>query len=278
MTGEHEENQLDPTGATLTDCLAGEGRLSTEEVIQQFVSQVGFASKRRLKWLTALTIVALVSLFFYTFVRPLQALDELPQYFGDLPQWLLNLGGVALLYMVVNFISINDQLQYADPSRNRYAKAFQEHWPSRHIAAKLDLSQEQANHKWFEVFNTWADPKHPRHSQRERTFRRGYMCRYVYSCLRLLEMLFWLSALATVLPEVLTRRFGLSALESSMALGYRIAIVVFIGFLYLAFRLTNRPSIGNLTGVWEQYAEVNRLHKAWIDENIKKLGDFDKFK
>lgn len=91
-------------------------------------------------------------------------------------------------------------------------------------------------------------------------------------------MLFWLSAATTILLELLIRCLGLSALESSIGLGFRIVFVVSIGLLYLAFRLTNKPSIGNLTGVWKQYAEVNQLHISWIDENIKTLDDFGRFK
>jgi len=184
----------------------------------------------------------------------------------------------VITFMLATWIFSSDKLYYADPERDRYARAFQAYWPSKHIAEKFDLSQKDANYYWFEkLFNTWADPEHLRHEQRERTFQRGYECRYVYYCLMLFAVLFWVSAATTVLLKILTRCFRVLAFESEIELGWKIGFVALMGFLYVVLRLSNRTSLRNLTGVWRRYAEVNELHIRWIDENIRSLDDFDKF-
>jgi len=252
--------------------------MATGDAVKQLISAMGLTSRNRLMLLTSGTILLFAGMFACVFILPLNLFSQLPQSLQDLSGIIQSVGGtIVITFMLATWIFSSDELYYADPEKNRYVRAFQVYWPSKHIAERFDLNQEDADYYWFEkLFNIWADPEHPRHEQRERTFQRGYACRYVYYYLKLFVALFWVSAATTVLLEILTRLFGILAFESKVGLGWRIGFVVVVGFLYIILRCSNRTSLSNLTGVWRRYAEVNKLHIRWIDENIKSLGDFDK--
>lgn len=231
------------------------------------IDMVSPDSRKGLEGLTALVVLALVLIFCHIFIIPLNL-------FENWPNLVLYLAAFVIFYVVRVLLFSSDVLYYGDPERNRYAKAFQMYWPSRHLASRFKLSQEDASFYWFEkVFNGWADPSHPRNSQWRRTLIRGYSCRFVYYCVKFLEILLWISLGVTLLHEIVPRLFGIDVLMTSISLGWRIGFLVFVALLYIVTRSTNRTSPTNLTGVWRRYAEINKMHIRWIDENISSLDD-----
>jgi len=176
--------------------------------------------------------------------------------------------------MLILLLFSSDILYYENPEKNKYAKAFQLHWPSKYIAQKFGLSQQNASFYWFEkLFNTWKEPNHPRHSQWERTLKRGYACRFVYYCIRFFEILLCISIIATVVQEVAFKKFQIEFFQSNIGLKWKISFIILIALLYIFIRVTNRTSPGKLTGVWRRYAEINKMHIQWIEDNIESLEE-----
>lgn len=223
-------------------------------------------SKRGLEGLTALVILIFSMVFSHIFIIPLSLLE-------NLPNWFLYLTIFVIFCMLVLFLFSSDILYYGDPKKNRYVRAFQEYWPSKHISKEFNLEQDEASHYWFEnFFNTWRDPNHPRHSQWERTLRRGSACRFVYYCIKFFEILLWISVSITLLQEVLFKKLQIEVFLSNIGLGWKIFFIILITLLYVFIRATNRTSPEKLTGAWRQYAEINKMHIQWIDDNIQSLN------
>lgn len=227
-------------------------------------------SRVGLETLSALVVVLSGLAFAQVFVVPLN-------FFNDWPALILYLAGPAILGMAKIILASTDRLTYADASRHKYARAFQTHWPSKHLASKFGLSDEDATYYWFEgLFNSWRDEEHPRHGQWKRTLRRGYACRFVYHCIVLSRILLLLSivlvalsALAKTFPDVPPLRIFVV----DNGLTERIGFTMALGVTYATLSLMNRTSPENLTGVWRRFAEINQMHIRWIDDNVPSLED-----
>lgn len=228
---------------------------------------INIYTKRGLICLTALFILVFALFFCFIFLVPLNLLEVWPD-------WLLYLVVFVIFFMLQIVLFSRDVLYYGDPRKNRYAKAFQMYWPSKYIATKFHLSQKDASFYWFEkYFNAWRNSKHPRHSQWERTLRRGYSCRFVYYSLKFFEILLAISIGATLIQEIVSKLFRVPISTTGMRLWWRVIFILFIVLLYAIVRVSNRASPSKLTGVWKRYAEINQMHIKWIDENIKSIND-----
>ncbi len=235
----------------------------------EVIKRVSPYSKRGLEGLTILVILIFSLVFSHIFIISLNL-------FRNCPNWLLYLGVFAIFYLLIVLIFSSDILYYGDPKNNEYSKAFQLHWPSKHIAQRFNLPQDKASYYWFEkFFNTWRDPSHQRHSQWERTLRRGYACRLVYHCIKFFEILLWISIPLILLQEILSKRFQIEVFLSNISLGWKIFFIMIVILLYVSMRATNRTSPEKLTGVWRRYTEINKMHIQWIDENIKSFEDLE---
>jgi len=239
------------------------------EQLKELTSRSGISSKRELIAATALFILIHSVAFSVLFVGSWTS-SVLPEYVG-----------YPLIYIIFLTIEIvlasSDTLYYGDPTKSRYARAFQEHFPSKHLARKFHLKEREAQHYWFnDIFNVWANPQHPHHDQWKRTISRGYSCRFIYYVIRFLEILLAacvaMILLQTVSSYLIDGRVSLLNVEFFSKYAFTLCVVV----LYLVIRLTNRTSRGHLTGVWRRFAEINQLHIEWIDHNIKSTKDLQR--
>ena len=237
------------------------------ELIKKFADAAGPYSKRGLELLTVLFILIFASVFCHIFILSVAGFD-------NWPSWLTYGGCSIILYSLVVLIFSSDALYHGDPKRNKYTRAFQLYWPSTYISQKFGISVEDAGYYWFEnYFNVWRDNGHPRHNQWERTLRRGYSCRFVYYCIRCLEILFLLSVILILGQESLQRFLEVKILKTDSSLLARIAFVVFVTLMYFVIRITNRTKPERISGVWKHFAEINKIHRKWIDENIHSLAE-----
>lgn len=238
------------------------------DVIKQFIDSVGISSKAGLRALTALVVLAFSFMFCHLFIVSLDIL-------AGTPEWLLCLISYALFQVIQ--ILLPDKLYYGDPEKDKYVKAFQMYWPSRYLAQKFGLKEKDASYYWFEnFFNAWENPDHPRHTQWKRTLRRGYSCRFIYYCTKFFEILIIVSIMLALIQESLAQLFKMEIFTSKVSLFWRIGFILFVVFLYLVIRIFNRVSPSNLGGVWKRFAEINRMHIEWVDENVKSLDDLKK--
>ena len=238
---------------------------AVNQLLAKLIGIINPESKEGLEALTALLILVFSLAFCYIFIIPFNLFD-------NWPEWLLYLVVIAIFYLLKFFLFSSDILYYGNPGKNKYVKAFQTYWPSKHIATKFNLSQEDAEFYWHEnLFNTWREHNHPRHSQWERTLRRGYACRLVYYCIHFFGILLWISISVTLLQEILSQRLQMQVFASDISLGWKLGFIIFVALLYILIRLTNKTSPDNLTGVWRRYAEINQMHIKWIDGNIASI-------
>lgn len=238
-----------------------------KEIINKLIDLISPYSKKGLENLTGITIIVFSLIFCYIFIVSLEV-------FQNFPSWLLYLATPAIFYLITVNLFSSDTLYYGDPGKNKYVRAFQMYLPSKHISEKFNLDIEKAKNYWFEnIFNTWSRADHPRYEQRIRTFRRGYACRFVYYSIKFLGILFWISILLTLTQEILIRLIHSDFIMTSVGLGYRIGFIMLIGLVYILIRITNKTSPSNMTGVWRRFAEINKMHIHWIDENIKSIDD-----
>jgi hypothetical protein len=188
-----------------------------------------------------------------------------------MPEYALGVFTYVVFLTIEIVLVSSDTLYYGNPSKNRYARAFQKGFPSKHIAGRFHLSKEEAKFYWFSIFNSWANKEHPLHEQWKRTLRRGYSCRFIYYVIRFLEILS-LSCVAVTLLSFVTFGFtgtNLNVLETRFLIQY--VFTAYVLLLYLVIRLANRTVPGHLTGVWRRFAEINHLHIQWIDHNIRSI-------
>jgi len=225
-------------------------------------------SKSGLEGLTAILILVFSLIFSHIFIIPLNIL-------ANFPNWIVYIGVCTIFYMLKLLLFSSDKLYYGDPNKNKYVKAFQLHWPSKHIAKKFSIPLDDAFYYWYEkLFNTWRNPSHERHCQYVRSLRRGYSCRFVFYSLRFFEVLLWISFPLTLLQ--LSKE--ISALKSdkllfwmNINLGGAIAYILFVLIFYILIRGSNKTNPTNLGGVWRRYDEINKMHIKWIDENIDSI-------
>ncbi|MFC1799297.1 hypothetical protein ACFL2Z_00080 [Candidatus Eisenbacteria bacterium] len=222
-------------------------------------------SKSGLRNLTAAAILVLGWWFVSELVLPIGLL-------GNYPTWGIYLVALVIFYYLNLMLFSADTLYFGHPDENKYIEAFQRHWPSKHVAEKFSLGQEEAESYWFtNVFNAWSGTDHPQHQQWKRTLERGYACRCVYYMVRFLGRLIWIAIVAFSAEELLHKYLGLG--ESRLLL--RIVFVLVALLCYVAMRQGHRVSERRLWGVWKRYDEINKSHIQWIDHNIHSLKDFE---
>lgn len=226
-------------------------------------------TKKGLQALIALIILIFSLLFVNIFIISVNILKGV---FG----WDLLLYPLTpiLMYIIIVVLFSSDILYNGDPNENSYVRAFQSSWPSKYIAQKFKITEKEAMHYWFEnFFNTWRNPNYPRHDQWERTLKRGYSCRFIYYFIKFLDILIILSLFLLFLIEGMPRIFPDFKLTSETNVWIKIGFIVFIFFVDLYIRLSNKTSPNHMTGVWKKYEEINEMHMRWINDNILTIED-----
>lgn len=219
--------------------------------------------------LTAFFILIFSLIFCNIFLIPITFLT-------DFPDWLLYPFFWVIMYIITILVFSDDVLYYGCPN-NKYVKAFQSNWPSKHIAEKFSISQKDASYYWLEnFFNKWANPKHPRNVQYKRTLQRGYECRFIYYCIKFLNILVIFSISIVILTEIVFPRIPFFAdIRYDVQVNSAIPFILLIVFVNILLRIGNKTKPDKLTGVWKRFEEINKMHIKWIDDNIT---SFDKLK
>jgi hypothetical protein len=235
---------------------------------------LSISTKEGLQALSALTILLGGLAFSLVFIRPLVIPENMPL------QLVTYVAFPVLAGVVMVLLDATDTLTRGDPKKNRYARAFQSYWPSRHLATKFKLTDEEAEYLWFYgLFNQWRDSDHPLHSQWVRTLQRGYACRFVYHCIVLTKFL-GICAVLLLSLELLHRAFPgwsvLTLFTAQSGLGARISALLAMVAIYFSINYWNNPSPEKLSGAWRAYSEINRMHIKWIDKNIRSLEELEK--
>lgn len=107
------------------------------------------------------------------------------------------------------------------------------------------------------------------YGQWKRTFDRGYQCRFVYYSLKVLGF-FSLLSFAYIGGEII---YSISINKQFSILNFPWKVIFFGVVLISYIFLLKHNSVYNnqLKGVWQKYAEINKLHINWIDDNSKLL-------
>jgi len=237
------------------------------EIFQKIIDNINIDSKKGLEGTTAFIILIFSLIFTLVFILPLD-------FFINCPSSYLYIIVYAVFYLLKIFLFSSDILYYGDSTKNKYTKAFQAYWPSKHIAKKFNLSEKDASYYWFEnFFNKWKDPNNLRNCQWERTLKRGYACRLVYYFVRILELLMIISIIFILIETFIPILFKIEVLKFAYSFNWRLSYTILILLLYTITKKNNRISENELTGVWRRYAEINLMHIKWIDDNIKSVGE-----
>jgi hypothetical protein len=220
-----------------------------------------------LLFLTGAWILVLSLVFFAAFVYQLAWVKEAATQL-DLAEWVYGLLLVLAVHALVVLLSATDVLTYGNPKRNKFAAAFQRRLPSTHLSKVIEVDSDVGTRLWFDEFNKWADPEHPRCQDRNRTFQRGYACRFVYYLTSVSRSLFLLGLAWLGVELILEWVFGTEvvAVEAKA-----VSLAVFF-MVWLIVRLTNRVRESQPTGVWRRFDEINQRHCDWIDSNAERLS------
>ena len=165
-------------------------------------------------------------------------------------------------------------MYYGDPKKNHYTKAFKYYLPSKYIAKKFNIDTKEAEKNWWIVFNSWEDTKDKNYHNRQRTFERGFTCRFVYYIIKSFELIILLMVIFIILHFFSDKFDHFSYVISSFNIILKISILFLCVIIYIFLRLSNNTNINKLNGVWKRFAEINQNHIKWIDNNIRSLEDF----
>lgn len=244
------------------------------ELMQKLIGKIDIETKKGLKQLTAFVIMLEGVLYAHFFLLPYN-------FFGDWKDYFVYLVLPFIFYLLKILLFGSDDLYYGNPQKNKYAGAFQAYLPSNHIALKFNLTSDKAESYWFEkCFNPLKDTNHPRHDQRQRTFSRGFSCRFIYYFIKTMEYVVVLSIITLLLQELLPflvnkyTKYTIDMMEPNANLAGRVTFVIANIVILLITKKRNKPNIEELTGVWRRFEEINKLHINWIDDNYKTIDDF----
>lgn len=233
-----------------------------KDFIKEIIGLIDPETRKGLLFLTGASILVLVTFFFFAYVGSVPVYNTIIGQL-NLPKWVYGCALLIVEYILFVVISSDDKLYYGNPKKNRFTRAFQKYLPSNHLAAVLKTDVDTAKHLWFDEFNKWADEKHERHEERQRTFQRGFSCRFIYYLWIVNRLLLILSILWLLVEVILVKctDHDIANLEAKLA----IALLLLIFLTSLG--LFNRTNDSNPTGVWRRFNEINQRHCAWIDEN-----------
>lgn len=234
-----------------------------KEFIKEIIGLIDPETRKGLLFLIGASIIALATLFCFAYVGSLPVVQTIALQL-NLPKWVYGIALLIVEYILFVVISSDDTLYYGNPEKNRFTRAFQKDLPSKHLAAVLNVDIETAKQLWFDEFNKWGDVTHERHEDRQRTFQRGFSCRFVYYLWVVCRLLLALSVLWLGVEAILViwASYEIPKLEAKLAIA--LLLIVFL----TALGFFNRTSNTNPTGVWRRFSEINKRHCAWIDENI----------
>jgi hypothetical protein len=233
------------------------------DFVEKILELISPETRKGLLFLTGATIVALSFLFAAGFIASLPWFEKIMSQVG-LPELAGDFIFVIVVYILVVIISSTDTLYYGDPEQNRYARAFQRWFPSKHLATKLGIKIDLAKDLWFDQFNLWANESHVRHQDWQRTLERGYACRFIYDVQVFSGAIFLLSVGWLIVEGVVTRLFEYEMIN----LEAKLAITVVYGLIWIAFKYLNRTNESHQTGVWRRFNEINQRNCIWIDQNL----------
>ena len=233
-------------------------------LLTNIIEKFSIYTKEGLENLTSSMIVIFSSLFIHIYIVDINTLAN-----------YLDLLFYPIILIILYFIKINlfshDYLLFGDENNN-YVRASKHKLPSKYLLEKYDISNEDANHYWYNIFNSWQKKDHPRYGQVIRTFRRGYACRFIFYSIKLFEFLFILSLSIFIILNVY------SSYINKMIYLYPNSYDMF-GFIFLMAILKifiiklNNSNIKNLTGVWKKFEEINNDHINWLENNIKNKNE-----
>jgi len=234
-----------------------------KEFIKEITGLIDPQTRKGLLFLTGASILALTTFFCLAYVGSVPVAQTIVLQL-NLPKWVYGTALLIVEYILFVVISSDDTLYYGNPKKNRFTRAFQKDLPSKHLAEVLNVDIDTAKYLWFNEFNKWGDVNHERHEERQRTFQRGYSCRFVYYLWVVGKLLLVLSILWLAVEAGLVKwtSYEIQKMEAKLAIAA--LLIVFL----TALRFFNRTSDRNQTGVWRRFSEINKRHCAWIDENL----------
>lgn len=233
-----------------------------------FIEKFSIYTKEGLENLTSAMIVLFSLLFIHIYIYNI---NDLGSYLGVLFYPLL----LLILYLMKILVFSYDYLLFGDED-NRYVRAFQYKLPSKYIAEHYGLKKDEATHLWLNIFNLWQKKGHNRNIQVNRTFKRGYACRFVFYSIYLSKFYFTLSLgvyiMLNLYSSYISDKFTLYPGGSFM-----LAYIILIFALKVVLIKLNKTDIENLTGVWKKFEVINDNHIEWIRDNIKKVEDLKQY-
>jgi len=224
-------------------------------------------NKKGLRNLTALWVVAAIVVFVFAFAWPLISAQAV---LTNNILVIISLGLFIAWAGVLILMRSTDLLYYGDPDKNCWVKAFQAHLPTKHIAEKFGVSEDDAKYYWFEAFNKWDNPQHPRHHLRQMTFERGFSCRFVYT-LRMMSKWVCIPALFCLLVEYAGGYVFGSFAEYHETVLWRWITFGVMSCLWAGLRLAFPPSPD--APPWQRFSEINKMHNKWIDDNFETIEE-----
>lgn len=238
--------------------------------IDKLFDLINTETKQGIEFLTASLYLVISLLFTHFFIAPMEVFKTIPEY-------LLYPAVFILLYSLKFFLYSSDILYDGDPEKNIYAKAFQAKLPSKFLVKKYKLSESRSKYIWYEkFFNQCSDPKHYRHSQWKRSFKRGYSCRAVFHTIKFLELIIVTSIIVLIVKFVVSIiPYNLGSINIKLQGQLTFLLVLFL--IYFAIRIRNRTNERYLSGVWKQFEEINEINTQWIQEELKGVTDLDDY-
>ncbi len=243
-----------------------------EDFLKNLYSLIDPETRRGLKFLTCIIIFVLTIFFAAAFILPNQFIQNVISQL-NLPNGIYYLTGLLIVHLLFVTLTSGDKLYYGNPQKNCFVRSFQEKLPSKHLYRKLNessktlISMERATQLWFDEFNKWREQGHPRHKARERTFQRGYSCRFIYYLFTYSVCLLSLSAIWLTI-EVFMCHYQHHIINNLEAKITYTAIILIVPILLYC---CNKPNKTKPTGVWLRFNEINNDHITWIDHNLDKF-------
>jgi len=237
-------------------------------IFASIVEQFSVYTKEGLENLSSSTIVIFSLLYIHIFLYDVNSLSN---YMGVLFYPIL----LLIIYILKIVIFSNDYLLYGNEN-NKYVKAFKSKLPSTYLMEKYEITGEKSNYYWFNIFNSWQNKEHNRYTQTQRTFRRGYACRFVYHSIMAFNILISVSigTMLLIFGYIYYRTHTLFLFDSS---AYMFGYILLLLILRLMISYFNSHEIGHMTGVWKKFESINQNHIEWLEDNIKSIKELEEY-
>ena len=234
-----------------------------------------FGVKARVQYLQALTALFLTVLFLSAHAHVFEV--KVPALLSEV-WWTARLISLVVVPAITYWLVRPDPLQSGRPGRlAKKTRFFQEQFPSRWLIARCLRCQEtpetcracltsradDASQVWFRIFKDDIGAALP--EERERTFRRGYTCKFVWGNEWLLLAFLGLSVLVAAFQRMMEAEEWGGPHQWALT-GKQVLFVVGCAAVWTASNLLNRAG-KQATGCWKLWREVNRHHTMWMEEH-----------